>query len=107
MLWFRQTLEIHTQGKGLYPITPLIDALIQKWEIQQGMCYLFIPHTSASLILNENYDSSAKADLENFLEKLVPRKPGLVPAYPRRLRRFSCSFAQSVNCHQPDHPHRQ
>jgi len=36
------------------------------------MCYLFIPHTSASLIINESYDPSARQDMENFLERLVP-----------------------------------
>jgi secondary thiamine-phosphate synthase enzyme len=38
------------------------------------MCYLFIPHTSASLIINESYDPTARMDMEEFLEHLVPEE---------------------------------
>jgi secondary thiamine-phosphate synthase enzyme len=70
--WFKTTLEIHTQGKGLYPFTDALVEHVRRWRIQEGMCYLFIQHTSASLVISESYDPSAKVDLETFMEKLAP-----------------------------------
>lgn len=72
MRWFRSTLEIDTHGKGLYAVTESIEAMIQKWQIGDGMCYLYIQHTSASLVISENYDPSAKTDMETFMDKLIP-----------------------------------
>ncbi len=45
---------------------------LQAWGVQEGMCYLYLPHTSASLLISEDYDPSATADLVTFMEKLVP-----------------------------------
>lgn len=72
MEWLKQKIFVETRGKGLYPITQQISPLIQSWGIQEGICHLFIAHTSASLVINESYDPSAKQDLEAFLEKLAP-----------------------------------
>lgn len=72
MEWFKDTLFFVTQGKGLYAITPEVNACIQGWKIQEGMAFLYIPHTSASLVISENYDPSAKADIESFMERLAP-----------------------------------
>lgn len=72
MNWFKDTLEIITRGKGLYPFTDLVFSFIQKSGVQEGICFLFLQHTSASLVISESYDPSAKADLEAFMEKLAP-----------------------------------
>ncbi len=60
MIWFKDTLELRTRGKGLYPIIDAVNAHIQDWEILEGMCFLFIKHTSASLCISESYDPSAR-----------------------------------------------
>jgi len=70
--WYKETIQVETRGKGLYPITLQISPLIQDWGIMEGICHLFIPHTSASLVINESYDPTARQDLEAFLEQLVP-----------------------------------
>ncbi len=70
--FFKETLEIHTRGKGLYPFTDRVAQAIQRWQVESGMCFLFCPHTSASLLINENYDPTARIDIENFLERLAP-----------------------------------
>jgi secondary thiamine-phosphate synthase enzyme len=70
--FFKETLEIHTHGKGLYPFTEKVNQAIQRWQAESGMCYLFCQHTSASLLINENYDPTARIDLEAFLEHLAP-----------------------------------
>jgi len=72
MEWLKHTLEIPTHGKGLYAFTPAIVQRLQAWGVREGMLYLFMPHTSASLVISENYDPTAKQDLETFMERLVP-----------------------------------
>ena len=72
MKWNKDTLHITSQGKGLYPFTRDVEILISKWGVKEGMCFLYIPHTSASLVVSENYDPTAKIDLEEFMERLVP-----------------------------------
>jgi secondary thiamine-phosphate synthase enzyme len=72
MKWHKDTLIIPTRGKGLYPFTDGITRRVQQWEIVEGMCYLYIQQTSASLLISESYDPTAKLDLETYLEKLAP-----------------------------------
>ena len=45
---------------------------MREWGVDEGMCYLFVQHTSASLLITESWDPSARADLETFMEKLAP-----------------------------------
>lgn len=63
---------VRTQGKGLYEITPKVVALLRDAGAQEGLCTVFVRHTSASLVIQENADPSAKRDLEAWLERLVP-----------------------------------
>jgi secondary thiamine-phosphate synthase enzyme len=72
MKWHKSTLELSTRGKGLVAFTDKVNAQLRAWNVREGMCFLFCPHTSASLTINENYDATAQADLEKSLEKLVP-----------------------------------
>jgi secondary thiamine-phosphate synthase enzyme len=70
-------LTINVIGQGLYPITREIGQLLQPLRADTGICNLFLQHTSASLLIQENYDPSAKADLENWLNRLVPENDPL------------------------------
>jgi secondary thiamine-phosphate synthase enzyme len=72
MNWHKASIEIRTHGKGLYPFTDKVNIQLRAFNVQEGMCYFFLQHTSASLVISENYDPSAKADLETFMEKIVP-----------------------------------
>jgi secondary thiamine-phosphate synthase enzyme len=72
--WYKQMLEVATHGKGLYAFTDQIETKINQWRIRDGMCFLYMPHTSASLVVNENYDPTAQADLEAFMEHLAPER---------------------------------
>jgi len=72
MQWHSHTLSIRTNGKGLYPFTQLINPQINDWGVQEGIAFLFVQHTSASLVINENYDSTARRDMEQFLEHIAP-----------------------------------
>lgn len=53
-------------------ITDQVESCIRSWKIQEGMCFLYIPHASASLTINESYDPSARRDVEEFYERAVP-----------------------------------
>ena len=66
------SLEIRAPRRGLHDITLEVAAVVAKAVVKDGLCTLFIRHTSASLILQENYDPSARVDLERFLDRLVP-----------------------------------
>jgi len=72
MNWHKTTLEISTRDKGLQDITSIVRAQLREWGVREGMCFLFLQHTSASLAISENWDSTARADLEAFMERLVP-----------------------------------
>lgn len=65
-------IKISTTGKLLYNITSKIQAAVKESGIATGMCYLFIRHTSASLVIQENADPDVLVDLQNFFKKLVP-----------------------------------
>jgi secondary thiamine-phosphate synthase enzyme len=72
MTWFKDTLIIPTTHQGLYPISQPVQSLLQHWQAKEGLCILMVQHTSASLVINESYDPSARADMETFLEKIAP-----------------------------------
>jgi secondary thiamine-phosphate synthase enzyme len=65
-------LTIHTPGQGLHEITPQIRTIVEESARTEGLCTLFIQHTSASLVIQENADPSARHDLEQWLNRLVP-----------------------------------
>ncbi|MBQ7567698.1 YjbQ family protein [bacterium] len=68
---FHKALSVATSGLGLYEITEAINGAIKSSGISDGMCNIFITHTSASLCIQENADYTAKRDLEEFMGQLV------------------------------------
>jgi secondary thiamine-phosphate synthase enzyme len=69
---FRQHLELETRGRGTYEITRQLNEIVAQSKIVRGLCSVFVHHTSASLIVCENADSSVRHDLEQFAARLVP-----------------------------------
>ena len=59
-------------GQGLHDITDEVGREVAGAGLDEGLCTLFIQHTSASLLVQENYDPSARQDLERWLNRLVP-----------------------------------
>lgn len=72
-----ETLSIAVNGQGLHAFTSQLQEILTMQNIDEGLCTLFIQHTSASLIIQENYDPSAQHDLENWLNRLVPENDPL------------------------------
>jgi secondary thiamine-phosphate synthase enzyme len=68
---------VRTRGQGLHEITDLVGRVVQESDLDDGLCTVFIRHTSASLTIQENADPSAKADLEAWLNRLVPENDRL------------------------------
>lgn len=68
---------VRTRGQGLHEITDLVGRIVQESDLDEGLCTVFIRHTSASLTIQENADPSAKADLEAWLNRLVPENDRL------------------------------
>ena len=69
-----ERFTVKTLGQGLIDITGRVEQVLRESAVEQGLCTVFIQHTSASLIIQENADPSAKGDLERWLNKLVPEK---------------------------------
>lgn len=69
---YQKVLDISTRGKSLQRFTQQVQAVVSESGITQGLCTVFIRHTSASLIIQENADPDVLVDLENFMAKLVP-----------------------------------
>jgi secondary thiamine-phosphate synthase enzyme len=65
-------IEVRTNGKGLYEITDEVQSKIHKCGVQNGTATVFVQHTSCSVIIMENADPTARRDLEEFFERLVP-----------------------------------
>lgn len=64
--------EITTTGRGIFNITDEVAKLVEQGPVQTGLCHIFLHHTSASLILCENFDPLVHRDLEAFMLRLVP-----------------------------------
>jgi secondary thiamine-phosphate synthase enzyme len=69
---YQQFIRVKTQGKSLQKVTTQVTAVVTQSGIQTGLCSLFLRHTSASLIIQENADPDVLLDLANFLTRLVP-----------------------------------
>ncbi len=67
-----EEISVSVRGQGLHAITDRVNAVVGACGGEEGLCTLFIRHTSASLLIQENYDDSARVDLENWLNRLVP-----------------------------------
>ena len=64
--------SLRTPGQGLHDITERVAAAVADTRLAEGLCTVFLPHTSASLVIQENAAPSARRDLERFFARLVP-----------------------------------
>ena len=65
-------LTVHTRGQGLTEVTRMVAAAVAEAKLAEGLCTVFVRHTSASLVIQENADPTAREDLERWLNRLVP-----------------------------------
>jgi len=67
-----ERFSVETRGRGLHEITRQVVPIVKRARLSEGLCTVFVRHTSASLVIQENADPSAKRDLERWLDRLVP-----------------------------------
>lgn len=65
-------LRITTRGQGLHEFTRQVEEVVRASGVSEGLCTLYIRHTSASLLIQENADPAVTRDLERWLNRLVP-----------------------------------
>lgn len=65
-------IPVETSGQGLHEFTAAVESVVRASGIREGLCTLFVRHTSASLLIQENADPAARKDLERWLNRLVP-----------------------------------
>jgi len=68
-------LEVSTDRRGLFEITAPVSRWVGEQEMASGLLTLFCPHTSASLLIQENADPKVRADLETFFDTIAPEAP--------------------------------
>lgn len=68
----REELHLETQGRGTEDITRRVAEVVSRSGVDEGLCTVFVHHTSASLFIGENADPDVQRDLEAFLTRLVP-----------------------------------
>jgi secondary thiamine-phosphate synthase enzyme len=68
----QEVLSISPKGRGLHEITAAVANVVQRSGIETGACSVFVRHTSASLVIQENADPSAARDLEAWFERAAP-----------------------------------
>lgn len=67
----RLSIRTHSRSE-LVDITPLVRDVVHKSKIENGVCYVFVPHTTAGITINENADPSVRQDILAELNKLIP-----------------------------------
>jgi secondary thiamine-phosphate synthase enzyme len=72
-----EQINIGIRGQGLYEFTDRVRGIVHQQGQVDGLCTLFVRHTSASLLIQENADPSARHDLEAWLNRLVPENDPL------------------------------
>ena len=72
MKQLQERLELRTPRRGLHEVTEAVAAVVARSGVATGLCVVFCPHTSASLLLQENADPTARADLLAWLARLAP-----------------------------------
>lgn len=70
--WHQSSLDVDTVGRGTYDVTDRVQRVVGETGVHIGLCHVFIHHTSASLLLSENADPAVRADLEAFMQRVVP-----------------------------------
>jgi len=68
----RETIRLQTRGRSFEPLTDRVARIVGNSGISEGLCHLFIQHTSASLIISENADPAVQRDLERFMQRISP-----------------------------------
>lgn len=81
MILFNEFRVKTPEREVILDITNEISKIIRKYDVSEGVCRIFVPHTTAGITINENADPSVIKDISNYLNKLIPRGGGLGYSY--------------------------
>lgn len=71
---YAQAVEVETRSRVEFKdITSLVQKFVDESGVRSGVCHVFVPHTTAAILINENDDPALQKDLDNFLKQLAPR----------------------------------
>ena len=68
----RRTIEVKTKGRGFVDVTREVRDVVRKSGVDAGLCNVFLQHTSASLVIQENADPAVLRDMEKWIERVAP-----------------------------------
>ena len=68
----RDSIRVQTRGRGFESLTEAVRLIVDRAGVREGLCNLFIQHTSASLLICENADPAVQRDLEAFMQRIAP-----------------------------------
>lgn len=69
---FQEVIEVATRGRGFSDLSSRVEAIVAASEVTTGLCTVFVQHTSASLVIQENADPSVRRDLERWIAGVAP-----------------------------------
>lgn len=81
MIYFDELRVKTLEREVLIEITNEIKNIIRKYDVKEGLCRIYIPHTTAGITINENADPSVIKDISKYLSKLIPKGGGLGYSY--------------------------
>jgi secondary thiamine-phosphate synthase enzyme len=73
-LWLQEPIVVETTGKGFTNITARVAGVVERSRVAVGLCVVFVRHTSASLVIQENADPAVLSDLERWFSELAPEQ---------------------------------
>ena len=68
----QETIEVRTQGRGHTNVTAAVEEIVARAKVATGLCTVFVQHTSASLVIQENADPAVLRDLDRWISELAP-----------------------------------
>lgn len=69
---YQQEIQVSSRPRALLDVTAEVEKIVRESQIVVGLCTIFIKHTSASLVIQENADPAVTRDLENWMSDLAP-----------------------------------
>ena len=73
----KETLSLSTRSRTEFvPVSRLVQKTLQRWGVQDGICTIYVPHTTAGIFINEGYDPDVMRDMEMMLDKVIPWSAG-------------------------------
>jgi secondary thiamine-phosphate synthase enzyme len=102
MIEFEEFKVKTSERETILDITSKVKEVIRKYDIQEGICRIFVPHTTAGITINENADPSVVKDISNYLNRLIPKGGSLGYSFRHREGNSDAHIKCSLTGHSVD-----